>query len=114
MYLLTRGKHSVSKEKLVQEGLFQIGYNINMPTTTVVKAKASPNINSLVAPLNFRSPFRGKNPFLTGSDEKKDLDRSVQVYYKKQQGKLFLGDSLVWLKSLQTGSVDLVFADPAV
>lgn len=36
----------------------------------------------------------------------------VQLYYEHPNGKLFLGDSIEWLKSLATDSVDLVFADP--
>lgn len=34
------------------------------------------------------------------------------LYYKHKNGELWLGDSIVWLKSLQKSSVDLVFADP--
>ena len=36
----------------------------------------------------------------------------VQLYYEHPNGKLFLGDSIEWLKSLANDSVDLVFADP--
>ncbi|MCX5786707.1 MAG: DNA methyltransferase [Elusimicrobia bacterium] len=110
MFKLEKGTPSISKEKLVQEGLFQISYNIDM--STMAKAKSSTIINPLVLPIHFHSPPRGKNPFLTKLEGEKNPDKSVQLYYKKQQGKLFLGDSLVWLKSLQAESVDLVFADP--
>lgn len=35
-----------------------------------------------------------------------------QLYYKHPNGELWLGDSIAWLKSLPSESVDLVFADP--
>ncbi len=36
----------------------------------------------------------------------------VQLHYEHPNGKLFLGNSLDWLGTLDNGSVDLVFADP--
>ena len=39
-------------------------------------------------------------------------DGGVQLHYESRSGKLYLGDSVEWLKSLPLGSVDLVFADP--
>jgi site-specific DNA-methyltransferase (adenine-specific) len=36
----------------------------------------------------------------------------LQVQYEHPDGRLFCGDSLVWLKQLETGTVDLLFADP--
>jgi site-specific DNA-methyltransferase (adenine-specific) len=36
----------------------------------------------------------------------------VKIHYENRLGRLFLGDSLAWLKSLEAESVDLVFADP--
>lgn len=36
----------------------------------------------------------------------------VQLHYENRYGRLYLGDSLAWLKSLESGTVDLVFADP--
>ena len=36
----------------------------------------------------------------------------TQVHYEHPNGKLFLGDSTEWLKTLESDSVDLVFADP--
>ena len=36
----------------------------------------------------------------------------VQLHYDNRFGKLYLGDSLAWLKSLKSETVDLVFADP--
>ncbi len=37
---------------------------------------------------------------------------SVQIHYESHHGRLYLGDSLTWLKSLESETVDLVFADP--
>lgn len=34
------------------------------------------------------------------------------LHYQHQNGKLFVGDSIQWLKSLEDESVDLIFADP--
>ncbi len=34
------------------------------------------------------------------------------LYYKHKNGKIWAGDSIAWLKSLNESSVDLVFADP--
>lgn len=36
----------------------------------------------------------------------------IQLHYEHPHGKLYLGDSLAWLKTLDSESVDLVFADP--
>jgi site-specific DNA-methyltransferase (adenine-specific) len=36
----------------------------------------------------------------------------VQIHYENRLGTLYLGDSLAWLKSLESETVDLVFADP--
>ena len=37
---------------------------------------------------------------------------AAQLHYENRSGKLFRGDVVAWLKSLETGTVDLVFADP--
>ena len=36
----------------------------------------------------------------------------VKIHYIHPHGKLFLGDSILWLKSLESDSIDLIFADP--
>ena len=44
-----------------------------------------------------------------------DVDEKNQapsLFYKHPNGKLFLGNSIEWLKSLPPESVDLIFADP--
>jgi site-specific DNA-methyltransferase (adenine-specific) len=35
-----------------------------------------------------------------------------QLHYECGEGKLYVGDALTWLKTLDSGTVDLVFADP--
>jgi site-specific DNA-methyltransferase (adenine-specific) len=35
-----------------------------------------------------------------------------QLFYEHHNGKLFIGDSILWLKSLPENSIDLIFADP--
>lgn len=36
----------------------------------------------------------------------------VQLHFENSNGKLYLGDSILWLRSLPSSSVDLIFADP--
>ncbi len=46
--------------------------------------------------------------------EKLNLNNSdgIQLYYKHENGELWYGDSIKWLTSLPSNSVDVVFADP--
>ena len=37
---------------------------------------------------------------------------TAQLHYESSRGKLFQGDAIAWLKTLESGMVDLVFADP--
>ncbi len=39
-------------------------------------------------------------------------DKNILPHYEHPNGKLFLGDSINWLASLDENSIDLVFADP--
>jgi site-specific DNA-methyltransferase (adenine-specific) len=39
-------------------------------------------------------------------------EKTPQLHYQHLNGQLFLGDSLKWLVSLESESIDLVFADP--
>lgn len=41
-----------------------------------------------------------------------EKSENVQLNYEHPNGKLFLGNSIGWLNSLESESVDLVFADP--
>lgn len=41
-----------------------------------------------------------------------DSNEPVQLHFETKSGKLFRGDSLDWLTSLQSETVDLIFADP--
>jgi site-specific DNA-methyltransferase (adenine-specific) len=41
-----------------------------------------------------------------------DEDLEFQMFYRHTNGSLWLGDSIKWLKSLESESVDLIFADP--
>jgi site-specific DNA-methyltransferase (adenine-specific) len=36
----------------------------------------------------------------------------AQLHYESAAGKLFLGEAVTWLKSMEADSVDLIFADP--
>lgn len=37
---------------------------------------------------------------------------SLELFYNHKNGQLWLGDSIEWLKSLPSGGIDLIFADP--
>ena len=39
-------------------------------------------------------------------------EKVPKLFYKHQNGKLWQGDSIEWLKTLKQNSVDLIFADP--
>ena len=51
--------------------------------------------------------FKGERVSIENSDNEIPL-----TFYKHPNGKLWCGDSINWLKSLPSESVDLVFADP--
>ena len=57
-------------------------------------------------PVLFEMPSVGKVSSIA------DMAEGFSVYYEHPNGKLFQGDSLIWLKSLESNSIDLVFADP--
>lgn len=111
MYRFEKGGITLAKEKLVQEGLFQISYNIDMPTT-IVKAKNVSTISPFASPIHFPPSSKKRSSFLPKIEEDQNTKESVHLHHKSTLGKLFSGNSLNWLKSLQTESVDLVFADP--
>lgn len=41
-----------------------------------------------------------------------DSSKDIQLYYKHNNGELWLGDSIQWLKLIPSDSVDMIFADP--
>jgi site-specific DNA-methyltransferase (adenine-specific) len=45
-------------------------------------------------------------------DEKNFVPESPQLFYTHSNGEIWVGDTVTWLKSVESGSVDLVFADP--
>ena len=44
-----------------------------------------------------------------GTTHPVDSGGTVRLHYENRSGKLYFGDSLVWLKGLDSGTVDLVF-----
>lgn len=46
------------------------------------------------------------------TNEVSDIDQTPQLYYKHPNGEIHVGDAIQWLSSLDSESVDLVFADP--
>jgi len=59
----------------------------------------------LLRPLLFESPMRGERLSIRSSDP-------FYPIYKNKEGVLNEGDSIEWLKALQSETVDLIFADP--
>jgi site-specific DNA-methyltransferase (adenine-specific) len=57
-------------------------------------------------------PFSQNELFSHAISEVELKENKIQISYRNQNGCLYEGDSLVWLKLLQKNSVDLVFADP--
>lgn len=57
-------------------------------------------------------PLSKNQPFFAAIPEIKLKKSKIQVSYQNQNGCLFEGDSLIWLKLLPENSVDLIFADP--
>ena len=59
--------------------------------------------------------FFGK-PILKGEFIQIDPDKIAQnvpiVFYSHPNGTIWIGDAIAWLRSLETESVDLIFADP--
>jgi site-specific DNA-methyltransferase (adenine-specific) len=50
---------------------------------------------------------------LKGERVKADLDnKTPSLFYRHNNGQLWQGDSIAWLKSLDSESVDMIFADP--
>lgn len=39
-------------------------------------------------------------------------EKGIKLQYEHQNGKLYCGDSIEWLKTLDSGTIDLAFADP--
>lgn len=60
-------------------------------------------------------PFLGKIT-LDGAFKRIDIEKintnTPVLFYKYPNGEIWVGDSIVWLRSLEDESVDLIFADP--
>lgn len=69
-----------------------------------VKRKLAPPTDLVQIDLGVSSEIGETHPVVVGG--------GVQLQYEHPHGKLFVGDSLEWLKGLKSESVDLMFADP--
>jgi site-specific DNA-methyltransferase (adenine-specific) len=78
------------------------GSPLHEPTTEYTRNKAIPTF--------FGQPLlRGRYETL----EHSDLDQAVpKLFYSQTSGEIWIGDALVWLRSIEPASVDLIFADP--
>lgn len=67
--------------------------------------------------MNFRRNTNQKQAFLMPEKNGEQTpignnDSHLQLFYNHVNGQLWLGDSIEWLKSLPSESVDVIFADP--
>ena len=61
-------------------------------------------------PMFFGQPIR-KGTILNIEDVPSDPHEPV-LYYTHPHGEIWIGDAIAWLRSLETESVDMIFADP--
>ncbi|MBM2837455.1 MAG: methylase domain protein [Deltaproteobacteria bacterium] len=65
---------------------------------------------------NKEIPFFFGKPLLKGSHHDLDADQlnpdAPELYYSHPNGEIWVGDSIAWLGSMKSESVDLIFADP--
>lgn len=67
--------------------------------------------------MNFRRNTNQKQAFLMPEQNGEQTpignnDSPLQLFYNHENGQLWLGDSIEWLKSLPSESIDVIFADP--
>ncbi|HVV67837.1 MAG TPA: site-specific DNA-methyltransferase [Gammaproteobacteria bacterium] len=62
--------------------------------------------------INSRNAQHQDKHLLRNKDLNELYHRNFKLQYENNLGKLYLGDSIEWLSSLRSESVDLVFADP--
>lgn len=65
--------------------------------------------NKDVTPLLFDELIRGERLEV---DPQEITSHQPALYYQHPSGQLWLGDAVLWLRGLETASVDLIFADP--
>ncbi len=65
---------------------------------------------------NKEIPIFFGQPMLTGSFADLDISQlnpnTPKLFYTHPHGEIWVGDAIVWLRSLETESVDMIFADP--
>jgi len=79
-------------------------------TAGVVREPPATYARNVEIPTFFGKPmFRGK--FAEIDPEAMNPDTPA-LFYSHPNGEIWMGDAIVWLRSLEDESVDLVFADP--
>lgn len=65
---------------------------------------------------NKEIPIFFGQPMLTGSFADLDISQlnpnTPKLFYTHPHGEIWVGDAIIWLRSLETESVDMIFADP--
>ena len=102
-------------------------YKISRTTKAALKPATLPKTNAGNGAMLVKEPVAGyftrntEVPLFFGQQlargQRMTLDTSIQtasprLFYSHPHGELWQGDSIEWLKSLESASVDLVFADP--
>jgi len=82
----------------------------NASTQEIVREPTAKYRRTADMPLFFGEPMlKGAFPPLDPSSLTPDIPA---LYYQHPRGTIWCGDAIVWLRSLQSESVDLIFADP--
>src|SRR5437763_11915856 len=65
--------------------------------------------NGITLPLFNKDPHIGR---IKTVNEEKLQTKEPFLYYEQPHGKIFVGDAIKWLRTIDSETVDLVFADP--
>lgn len=92
----------MKKQNLPEQPESKEKYELREPAGTYARSTGMPT-------------FFGE-PMLTGTFFKIEGNQATheksQLYYKHPHGEIFRGDAIAWLKTLESETVDLIFADP--
>ena len=62
---------------------------------------------------NKEIPFFFGKPLIKGSYHELDAEQlNPELFYSHPNGEIWVGDSIAWLSSMKSESVDFIFADP--
>lgn len=106
MYLFTRGTHSYIREKLIQENLFQIGYNRIMHTSLVTSSSA------VMPPRGIKSGKNMNLQVLKTKKQKTSQNKPIVKPLAAWTKKIHCLDCIKLMQELPTESVSVVVTSP--